>query len=201
MSFPLIGDSIDIEDNLASLYVRMTSGQKSYFTKLTNIQTKHAEMMDELAHEFNTVVLNEFVNTISHLINHFYPLIPVDTGALRAAFVANFFIIVQAVNVGKFQDPTVALRMKFDMTKWMMEIPYARYHIEEIIGKSEYKTVKGKRPLDMDFFINIMGGLTNRLMVALSRSGWYLEKSSQRQIGEQLNTEMIRVLEKWGVFV
>lgn len=198
MSVSLIPQEINKDIVFDLIGLRVTSGQKSWVTTLKRRQIVLREILNELARSFNTTVVNEFMSTISFIINHFYPLIPVDTGALRASFVSNFFIVVKSTQISS-EFSSVALSMEFNLDKWMQEIPYARYHIEEIVGKSEYKTVKGKRPLDLQFFADIIDGLKVRLEKAFIANGWFLEIRQIHVLEKGIGDAIRAAVTKWGV--
>lgn len=162
----LIGDLDYIDKTVyTALKGILSNGQYRRVILMVDIIDEVEGFVREIIRKINSVITTVYDEGMSKLINIYAPLLPFKTGALRASFMKAFSI------VGVPEGEHVRISLSFHLEQWLGEIPYARFHIQEL-GQEEKR---GKTLLDMDFFINVMAALQNKIIQEIAKAGFLVD--------------------------
>lgn len=195
--FPLFeaDDLGDVDDslNMAEMVIEGTSGTRRWTQKINDLRdfrAFRANMLKDIIGDVNADAERELRGGIAKGINFLAPLLPFDTGQLKAGFVSAFHINTLTDNEGN-----AVIEMIFDFQQWLTQVPYARFHIEELSGKSSYKEAIGK-PLDLELLIGYLAESVVKIFDSLEASGYRLV---QRMTKEEVEAGIRDIYEEEGI--
>lgn len=171
--------------------IRMTSGQKSWFTRLNKVDIATREILRTLISDFNRIVMLNYTAGLERIIALYSPIIPVDTGFMKANFINAF-----ELHLTSSEPDIVEVTMSFNFFQWLNIVPYARWHVEETAGRS--LTASGKKLLDMDFFTSIMTDTNRKVYEDIVKAGYDVDAAELFAQLNQLQYHMKRYLQRWG---
>lgn len=195
------------------LEYHLTSGQRSWITRLKNIEATHKNLRMELESDMQEVALEVFIGIESTLIQIVRDRLPMDTGRLRAEFEkiveiqlthTNFDVTSLPLGGNIFQlgNANIIAEMTINISKLISAVPYAIYHIEELILKDTYTnaSIAGTQPLDLTLLADgIRSRVNAEYFTRIAARGWDVEWEKIEQNQKATFDEITRYIGKVGV--
>lgn len=200
--------SLDLEPEY-----RLTSGQRSWVTRLRNIEKSHKDLRMVLEIDMQEVALEIFNGISGTLIQVVRDRLPMDTGRLRAEFEkivevsitkTNFDVNALPIGGNIFQlgNANIIAEMTIDIARLISAVPYAIFHIEELILKDTYTnpSIKGTQPLDLTLLADgIRSRVNAEYYTKIAARGWDVEWERIEQNQQATFDEITRYIGKVGV--
>ncbi len=154
----------------------MTSGIIVTRAPYNEVWDIHVKKLD--AH-INTSVFKSYNDMLNDLVSNISANLPIDTGKLRAGFTQSFTLrqvgTTEIENTGSFrgavniENAADNYKIDFDMDLWFSIVPYARYHVAELITIDSYENpnVSGTGPLDLTI---IQAYMDTQLFIFIKRA-------------------------------
>lgn len=183
-------DSGDIERDLENLIkIRITSDQKEWIMPAVKLTILRTIVAIDYIEAYNRAVYKIFHQVFDEIILSMLPLVPLDTGRLRAGFVNAFKLHIATNSVGSITETST---IEFDLAKLLNEVPYARYFISEITGKEfiEVPTTTGTTPIELHIITERLKFIPIQIVAELKAQGWDAIMTESRAFGVE-TTEIL----------
>lgn len=184
-----------IEELQREVKIIFTSGQIRRVTSYINIAKDTKKFINEWLNANNRAVLEAFTDAYNDIVNVMLPMVPVDTGRLRAGFLNALIINISSTIIGDAVAPST---IEFDLAQLLSEVPYARYHISEFTGRefSIIPSTAGTRPLDMIIISDRLRSISLQIAKKMEGGGWNTRLLEVRDMRDDAQKHLSTLLDQ-----
>ena len=100
------------------------------------------------------------------ILQYMIPIIPIDTGLMRASFMKNLTYHIELTGDKSLVNGTISL----DLEAWLTEVPYVRHYIQELSSKIDVI----QSPIDLEIISGIMNQVREEVLKSMVSRGFDL---------------------------